>query len=124
MTARELAEKWGVHKNLVLQYLVRGRIPGAVKVPDADKPAIMVWCIPDDAVRPVLRKPGRKPLGERPSASMPPLKGRTHAQYIWAYQNKYTIGEFAQKLGITASDVVRTYDRSFRTFRETGGKMP
>ena len=46
LNVKEIAEKWGVNVSLVRKYCAEGRIPNAVLRNG-------VWCIPEDAIRPV-----------------------------------------------------------------------
>ena len=46
LNVREIAGKWGVNVSLVRKYCAEGRIPNAVLRNG-------IWCIPEDAVRPV-----------------------------------------------------------------------
>jgi len=46
LNVRETADKWGVNVSLVRRYCTAGRIPNAVLRNG-------IWCIPEDAVRPV-----------------------------------------------------------------------
>ena len=46
LNVREIADKWCVNVSLVRKYCAEGRIPNAVLRNG-------IWCIPEDAVRPV-----------------------------------------------------------------------
>lgn len=130
MTAVEAAAAWGLSKNHVVKLCATGRIPGVRKV--RSKHGQLMYDIPVGTPRPVLER-GRHAVSKLAAIEprdiadgvrkMPNLKGRTKTRYIWDCQSKYTIGELAAKLGITCSKVVQLYDRSFRTFQDTGGSM-
>ena len=123
MTVAQTAKKWHISTKRVYQLLLDGMVPGACKKEKKPQSRTYSWYVPDDAVRPAIkRKTPKKKCA--PTSSLVPLNGRTHAQYIWAYQGKYSIGQLAEKLNISTDRVVQLYEQSFRTFTETGGAMP
>lgn len=126
MTVREAATEWGLSKSYVVKLCANGMVGGAqlVKCRSGFR-----YEIPEGAKRPVIKKIRRVDLEQTSQRAacqdrkMPKIAGRSPARYIWDCQSRYTIGELAAKLGITCSKVVQLYDRSFRTFQETGGSM-
>lgn len=115
MTIMQAVAKWGYSKNAIVARCRDGRIPGAKKVQTAFNSNKM-WFIPDNAEKPTDIT---KPRGRHSSDVAAKLKsadGQDPVVYVWAHQGDATIGQLAEKLGVTVERVKELYEEGFSRF--------
>lgn len=106
MTIAETARKWFVGEWVVRNALLKGKIPGAVKVQGAHG---LVWFIPGDAPDPI------PPAISGSNGAQPKYTNVSDpVRFVQFNCNTQSIRWIARMLGITTQDVRDIYDQILR----------
>lgn len=124
MTIPEASQKWSYAQGTIFSYIQQGRIPGCYKLFRPGKR--WEWFIPDDAKKPMPKKPGFPPrpkLERAPGAKFPvgmskvPQKDPGHltnediADFIADHASDMSYGELSKALQMPSSRIREIYDQ-------------
>lgn len=115
MTVDQAAEKWGYSTTAIIKRCKDGRIAGAKKVERLDC-AKLRWFIPDDTERPtdVTLPRGRHANGDYVRLKKDGMEDPVG--YVWLNQSCATIGQLAEKLGVSMQRIKELYEEGFRRY--------
>lgn len=125
MTIQQAADKWSYTPGTIFNYIKQGRIPGVQRIAQPNKR--WEWFIPDDAEKPMPKKPGppkaelqlvRTPgakfpsgMSKVPKAEPGHLTEQDIADFIAAHAGDMTYEELTQALRLPRDRIRQIYDQ-------------
>lgn len=116
MTVNQAMAKWGVSKSAIIKRCKEGTIPGVMWGKVTPKQRCQ-WIIPDDAEKPTDFVMSHARFDRTCSGkNLRSAAGKDPVAYVWSYQGTATIGQLAEKLGVTVQRVKELYEEGFSRY--------